>query len=142
MLWLFGDDHQLTEVGTMNIFAYWENEKGEREVITPPLSDIILPGVTRDSVIQLIRSWGDIPVVERSFTMQDVKTAVRENRMLGLFGTGTACVVSPVKDILYSGERIPIPTIERAPIVNRVYKELTDIHYGKTSTFSEWVELV
>ena len=126
----------------MNIFAYWENQKGEREVVTPPLSDIILPGVTRDSVIQLIRSWGDVSVVERSFTMQDVKSAVRENRMLGLFGTGTACVVSPVKDILYGGERIPIPTIERAPIVSKVYKELTDIHYGRTNTFSEWVELV
>ncbi|KAI6657759.1 hypothetical protein LOD99_502 [Oopsacas minuta] len=142
VLWLFGDDHELTEVGTMNIFAFWENQRGEREVITPPLSDIILPGVTRDSVIQLIRSWGDVPVVERTFTMQDVMTAVNENRMLGLFGTGTACVVSPVKDILYRGERIAIPTLERAPVVTKVYKNLTDIHYGRTRAFSEWVELV
>ena len=127
----------------MNIFAFWENPEGEREVITPPLSDIILPGVTRDSVIQLIRSWDTVPMVERNFTMQEVKTAVSENRMLGLFGTGTACVVSPVKDILYGGERIPIPTMERSEeVVHRVYKELADIHYGRSSAFSDWVEVV
>ena len=58
VLWLFGEDQQLTEVGTMNIFVYLINEAGEKELITPPLEDgLILPGVTRDSILQLCREW-------------------------------------------------------------------------------------
>jgi branched-chain amino acid aminotransferase len=42
----------ITEVGTMNLFIYWTNEKGEKELLTPTLEDgTILPGVTRDSII-------------------------------------------------------------------------------------------
>ena len=127
----------------MNIFSYWYNSEGTKEVVTPPLSDIILPGVTRDSVIRLIRSWGDVPLVERTLTMQEVRNAVSENRMLGLFGTGTACVVSPVADILCGGERIQIPTMDRAQeVVHRVYKELSDIQYGRSSAFPDWLEVV
>ncbi|CAG2119390.1 unnamed protein product, partial [Medioppia subpectinata] len=48
VLWLFGDDHQLTEVGAMNLFVFLINEKGEKELVTPPIkSGLILPGVTR-----------------------------------------------------------------------------------------------
>ena len=58
VLWLFGDDQQLTEVGTMNIFVYLINDRNERELITPPLEDgLILPGITRDSILTLCREW-------------------------------------------------------------------------------------
>lgn len=75
MLWLYGDDEKLTEVGTMNIFTFITNDNGgvfygysmmtlfcasivEKELITPPLDDgIILPGVTRDSLLALAREW-------------------------------------------------------------------------------------
>ena len=58
VLWLFGDDQQLTEAGTMNIFVYLVNEKNEKELITPPLEDgLILPGITRDSILALCREW-------------------------------------------------------------------------------------
>ena len=50
-LWLHGKEHYLTEVGTMNLFVVIENEKGETELITPPLEDLILPGVTRDRLV-------------------------------------------------------------------------------------------
>ena len=65
MLWLYGDDHQLTEVGLMNIFVYLENENGERELVTPPLNNrLILPGVTRLSIVELARSWNELKVSE------------------------------------------------------------------------------
>ncbi|KTF73036.1 hypothetical protein cypCar_00020692 [Cyprinus carpio] len=57
VLWLYGNDHQITEVGTMNLFLYWVNEKGEEELATPPLDGIILPGVTRQSILELARKW-------------------------------------------------------------------------------------
>ncbi|KAM4901224.1 branched-chain-amino-acid aminotransferase, cytosolic isoform 6-T6 [Sylvia borin] len=65
VLWLYGEDHQITEVGTMNLFLYWINEDGENELATPPLDGIILPGVTRQSILDLARSWHlHIPTME------------------------------------------------------------------------------
>ena len=61
MLWLYGPDHEVTEVGTMNLFTYWVNSDGENELVTPPLTDgTILPGVTRDSIIKLAKEKGNI----------------------------------------------------------------------------------
>ncbi|XP_061703008.1 branched-chain-amino-acid aminotransferase, mitochondrial isoform X2 [Syngnathoides biaculeatus] len=57
VLWLYGDDEEITEVGTMNLFIYWTNQNGERELVTPPLDGIILPGVTRHSLLDLARTW-------------------------------------------------------------------------------------
>ena len=58
VLWLFGEDHQITEVGTMNLFFLWEKADGGQELVTAPLSrGDILPGVTRDSVLELCRGW-------------------------------------------------------------------------------------
>nr|XP_042703291.1 branched-chain-amino-acid aminotransferase, mitochondrial-like [Chrysemys picta bellii] len=61
-LWLYGDDHQITEVGTMNIFLFWTDPQGDLELVTPPLNGIILPGVTRRSLLDLGRKWyGRVP---------------------------------------------------------------------------------
>lgn len=57
----------MTEVGVMNFFVYWKNEQGENEVITAPLDGTILPGVTRDSIISLIKEMKDIKITIRPF---------------------------------------------------------------------------
>ena len=58
VLWLFGEDRQITEVGAMNIFAFLINEKGEKELVTPPLEQgVILPGITRDSILTIAKDW-------------------------------------------------------------------------------------
>lgn len=81
VLWLYGEDHQLTEVGTMNIFVYFVNDRGERELRTPPLNGLILPGITRDSILQLARQWGKFRVSEEPFTMADITRLVKEERV-------------------------------------------------------------
>jgi branched-chain amino acid aminotransferase len=81
VLWLYGNDQQITEVGTMNIFVHWINEEGDPEIATPPLNGIILPGVTRKSLIELGRTWGTHKVTERAITMGDIKNAVSEGRV-------------------------------------------------------------
>ncbi|XP_031572283.1 branched-chain-amino-acid aminotransferase-like [Actinia tenebrosa] len=81
VLWLFGDDHQVTEVGTMNMFMLWINKKGEKELITPPLNGLILPGVTRSSLLALGKKWGEFKVTEKEFNMEDVVNGVNENRV-------------------------------------------------------------
>merc|ERR1711968_271078 len=69
VLWLFGENREVTEVGTMNMFVYWKNEAGEDELVTAPLDGTILPGVTRQSALDLARegAFGDIKVTERTF---------------------------------------------------------------------------
>lgn len=128
-LWLY--NNEVTEVGTMNLFMYWINENGEEELITPPLNGLILPGVTRKSILELAREWNQFKVTEKTFTIQDLKKAVSENRVKEIFGAGTACVVCPVDKILFEDEFINIPTMENGPdVAKKFYQELTEIQYG------------
>ncbi|KAK2154184.1 hypothetical protein LSH36_275g09029 [Paralvinella palmiformis] len=138
VLWLYGDNHQVTEVGTMNFFLYWINEEGEKELVTPSLeSGLILPGVTRKSLLELASTWGDIKITERDLYMNEIIKGLKENRVKEIFGAGTACVVSPVEKIIYDGKTYNIPTMaEDAPVTMRLYKELTDIQYGRVK--SDW----
>ncbi|XP_029901289.1 branched-chain-amino-acid aminotransferase, cytosolic isoform X2 [Myripristis murdjan] len=141
VLWLYGDDHQITEVGTMNIFLHWINEDGEEELATPPLDGIILPGITRQSILELTKNWGEFKVTERYLTMADLCCALKEQRIKEMFGAGTACVVCPVGRILYQGENLHIPSQEtNSQLASRLVKELTDIQYGRTP--SDWAVLV
>ncbi|GAB5573624.1 branched-chain-amino-acid aminotransferase [Prionailurus iriomotensis] len=173
VLWLYGEDNQITEVGTMNLFLYWINEDGvhihtrahpesiniwiskgevnisifdvdmppEEELATPPLDGIILPGVTRQSILDLARKWGEFKVSERYLTMGDLTTALEGNRVREMFGSGTACVVCPVSDILYKGETVHIPTMENGPkLASRILEKLTDIQYGREE--SNWTIIV
>ncbi|VDO26772.1 unnamed protein product [Haemonchus placei] len=140
VLWLHGENEEVTEVGTMNIFVYWKNDEGEIELITPPLErGLILPGVTRDSLLELAREWGEFKVSEKSFTMHDVKRALDEGRLLEMFGAGTACVVSPIGQILYFNrqkglhETWDVPTMKNTPnLMQRFYETIIDIQYGRT----------
>ncbi|XP_062141957.1 branched-chain-amino-acid aminotransferase, cytosolic-like [Drosophila sulfurigaster albostrigata] len=132
VLWLYGEDHQLTEVGTMNIFMFYVNDQGEQELITPPLNGLILPGITRDSILDMTRQWGKFKVREATFTMPMVSELLNQGRLLELFGTGTACVVSPINRINYLGQDLYIPTMEQEKPVHELIREtLTDIQYGK-----------
>jgi len=149
VLWLYDNDEKLTEVGTMNIFVLWKNEQGELELVTPPLSDgLILPGVTRDSLIDIAKSWNEFKVTERYPTMEDIKRGIKEKRVLQIFGAGTACVVSPVGRILYKNkktheyEELLIPTMESQPnVMQRLYDTIIDIQYGRID-YPGWTRVV
>jgi len=139
ILWLYGDDYQVTEVGTMNQFFYWKKPDGSgNELVTAPLSHgTILPGVTRDSVLTLAREWNDFEVSERVFTMHEIIDAIESGRMIEAFGTGTAAVVSPVCNIHFNGVDYPIPLDPSDPsakigkLTGTVWKAVTDIQYGR-----------
>ncbi|XP_007441991.2 branched-chain-amino-acid aminotransferase, mitochondrial-like, partial [Python bivittatus] len=141
VLWLYGDDHQITEVGTMNIFMFWKDHQGDMELVTPPLNGIILPGVIRQSLLDLARKWGEFKVSERIITMSDLIKGLEEKRVKEVFGSGTACVVCPVDRILYQGKNYHIPTMENGPeMAKRFLKELTDIQYGRIA--SDWAQAI
>ncbi|XP_003693821.1 branched-chain-amino-acid aminotransferase, cytosolic [Apis florea] len=132
VLWLYGDDNELTEAGTMNVFIFILNDDGEKELITPPLtSGLILPGITRNSILALSKKWNQFKVSERKICMDEVCQLLSENRLLEIFGAGTACIISPVSYIDFVGQLLYIPTVEHSnPIYKMLLKHLSDIQYG------------
>ncbi|ODQ56034.1 branched-chain amino acid transaminase [Saitoella complicata NRRL Y-17804] len=136
-LWLFGEENYVTEVGTMNCFTAWVNEDGVKELITAPTTDgTILEGVTRDSVLDLARErlvpqgWA---VSEKKYTMDQIKKAADEGRLLEMFGTGTAATCAPIKRVHYKGEDISVPLQpgkEAGPVAEQMQKWIMDIQYG------------
>ncbi len=134
VLWLDAVERRyIEEVGTMNIFFKINNE-----VITPPLSGSILPGVTRDSVLQLIRDWG-LKVSERQITIDEVMEASGSGSLQEVFGTGTAAVISPVGSLYYKGQQIEVNGGETGELAQRLFAELQDIQYGKREEPHGWV---
>jgi branched-chain amino acid aminotransferase len=108
--------------------------------VTPPLDGTILPGVTRDSILSLARSWGgELDVLERRLTMPQLVEAVDSGRLLEVFGAGTAAVVSPVKSITYAGRELAIPldpadpSAGAGPLTRRVWDSLCAIQYGRVA---------
>ena len=75
MLWLWNET--ILEVGTSNIFIYWKNKNGELEVVTPSLSNLILPGVTRDSVIQLLEQKKELKMTQRDIKLEEFEEALK-----------------------------------------------------------------
>ncbi|XP_015252823.1 PREDICTED: branched-chain-amino-acid aminotransferase, cytosolic-like [Cyprinodon variegatus] len=127
VLWLYGEDHQITEAGTMNIFLHWINEDGEEELATPPLDGIILPGVTRQSILELTKKWDEFKVLERYLTMKQLCSALKQQRLKEMFGSGTACRICPVGNIMYQGKILQLPCLEKSSLSSRIAAELADI---------------
>ncbi|GAA6038396.1 hypothetical protein JCM8097_007628 [Rhodosporidiobolus ruineniae] len=149
ILWLFGPEHKLTEVGTMNLFASFTRPDGTLELVTPPLEDMILPGVTRDSVLALARDHASgknklegLPdkfvVTERQMTMPEVAEASKNGTLREIFGTGTAAIVSPVDGIGYNDELVKVPVGEDGlgDIARVMLREIVGRQTGKIP--SDW----
>lgn len=142
ILWLFGEEKTITEVGAMNVFFFLANaDTGRKELVTPPLiRGDILPGVTRRAILDLAREWNEFDVVERFPTMNEIRDAGRQGRLLEAFGAGTAAVVSPISCIRYEGEDIAVKAT--GPLTKRVWDEITSIQYGKVVGPEGWSIIV
>jgi branched-chain amino acid aminotransferase len=121
------------EVGTSNIFFLIGDE-----LITPSLTGSILPGVTRDSVIQLARDW-NIPVEERPVSIVEVIENIHSGRLREIFATGTAAVISPVGEIGFKDETYVVNKGEVGDLSQRLYDELTGIQYGERPDPHGWI---
>ena len=104
VIWL--NDKHITEAGACNIYVYWINKKNERELVTPMLDGTILPGITRDSILQLAKEDTRFKTVEKKISVTDLVKASREKRLIEMFICGTAVVIGPVKSVDYKGEQI------------------------------------
>lgn len=137
ILWLYGEEGLCTEAGASNFFVLWKNkDTGRTELVTAPLGDkIILDGVTRRSVLQLIRERcaEDIDVVERKYTIDEVVQAHDEGRLVESFASGTAYFVCPISLIHHRGKDVSFPMgkkNEGGDLTLKVKGWLKDIMYG------------
>ncbi|SHF93374.1 branched chain amino acid aminotransferase apoenzyme [Desulfacinum infernum DSM 9756] len=137
VLWLDAVERRyVEEVGTMNIFFRLKDE-----LVTPPLSGSILPGVTRESVIDLAKHWG-IAVNERPVTIDEVIDGIASGDLKEIFGTGTAAVISPVGEVFYKEKSYVVQDGSVGEWSRRFYDEIVGIQYGEKEDPFGWIHQV
>jgi len=133
VLWLDAIEKKyIEEVGSMNIFF-----KIDGKVITPKLNGSILSGVTRDSIINLLKSW-EVPFEERQISIEEVYQASRDNTLEEAFGTGTAAVISPVGELFWMKTKMIINDGQIGALSQKLYDTITGIQTGVLLDTFEW----
>ncbi|MEX1211251.1 MAG: branched-chain amino acid aminotransferase [Balneolaceae bacterium] len=133
ILWLDAIEKKyVEEVGTMNIFF-----KIDGTLVTPELSGSVLNGITRRSVIDLAQDRG-LTVEERKISIDEVFDAADEGRLEEVFGSGTAAVISPVKEIHHNGRSIKIGDGKAGEFSLDLFDTISDIQYGQDSDPYGW----
>lgn len=134
VLWTDSTEHKwLQEVGMMNVFFIIDNV-----AVTPDLTEgTILEGVTRSSVIKGLEEKG-IKVEERKINIDEVITAYKAGKVAEVFGTGTAAVIAPVKELNYKGFRMEFNP-DNYKISKSIKSWLNDIREGKTEDKYGWM---
>lgn len=134
LIWTDGKTHEyVEESGTMNLMFVINNT-----LLTPALSDSILAGITRQSVIDLARHWG-MNVEERKISIVELVAALKQGRVQEAFGAGTAATIAHIEMIGYEDEKFMLPAIESRTFSNRVLAELENIKRGKVQPPFDWI---
>ncbi|WP_303859716.1 branched-chain amino acid aminotransferase [Alkalibaculum bacchi] len=134
VLWLDGIERKyIEEVGTSNAFF-----KVDGKVYTAPLQGSILGGITRNTSMELLKSWG-VEVIEESFTIDDVIRWHQEGKLEEAFATGTAAVISPIGILGWKGNDIQINNQEIGEISQKLYDTITAIQNGKEKDSFDWI---
>jgi len=135
ILWTDGFEHKyVQEIGTMNVFFVLGDK-----VITPDIKhDTILEGVTRDSVITLLREKG-LTVEERPLSIDEIEAAHKAGQLKEAFGTGTAASIAPIYALTYHDDKMMLPPVEQWEVATFLKKELAAIRYGRKADNHGWV---
>ncbi|WP_455715766.1 branched-chain amino acid aminotransferase [Anaerosporobacter sp.] len=133
VLWLDGVERKyIEEVGAMNIFF-----KINGTVVTPKLNGSILPGVTRNSVIELCKEWG-VPVEERKISVDELYEASKNGSLEEVFGTGTAAVISPVGHLRFEDHVMQVRDGGIGELSQKIYDTITGIQLGEVEDTFNW----
>ncbi len=134
VLWLDGVERKyIEEVGAMNVMF-----KIGGKVVTPALNGTVLPGITRKSCIELIRSWG-IEVEERLLSAEELFDAAENGLLEEAWGTGTAAVVSPIGEMKWNDRVVTVNGGEIGSLTQKLYDELTGIQWGRVEDTRGWI---
>lgn len=138
ILWTDGYEYKyVQEIGTMNVFFVIGDT-----VITPDVEhDTILEGVTRASVLTLLREKG-MKVEERMLSIDEIEAAYNAGTLKEAFGTGTAASIAPIGALTYHDHKMTLPPVDTWEVCNWLKKELADIRYGRKEDTHGWIEHV
>jgi branched-chain amino acid aminotransferase len=137
VLWTDASQHRfLEEVGTMNLVVRIKDE-----IVTPPLDGTILGGITRDSVLTLLRDWG-LLVNERPIGMEEIISAHKRGDLHEVFGCGTAAVITPVGELGWKTEKLVIGGGQPGEVARRLFDAITAIQYGRAPDPHGWLTVV
>jgi branched-chain amino acid aminotransferase len=133
LIWTDAISHKyIEESGTMNIF--FMTDEG---LLTPALSDTILAGITRDSVLKLAADWG-VPVQERKVSVDELIEKLESGKVKDAFGAGTAATIAHIESIGYNGKDYTLPPVEGREFSNKVLKYLNDYRKGRIEDKFGW----
>ena len=133
VLWLDGVHRKyIEEVGAMNVMF-----KINGEIVTPALSGSILPGITRKSIIEVLKGKG-YTVSERLLSIDELTAAMADGTLEEAWGCGTAAVVSPIGELAYNGVQYPVNGGQIGPVTQMLYDTLTGIQWGKIDDPYGW----
>ena len=134
LIWTDAKTHEyIEESGTMNVMFVINGR-----LVTPALSDSILSGITRDSVLRIARGWG-MPVEERQVSVVEVVDALRKGIVDEAFGVGTAATIAHIDTIGFEGTDYQLPPLKTNAFSNSVYEELEGIKHGTRPDPFGWV---
>ena len=137
VLWLDGVERKyVEEVGSMNAMFLIDDT-----VITAPAGETVLPGVTRDSVIKILKDKG-IKVEEKHLHIDDLMAAAKDKRLKEAWGTGTAAIISPIGELFYKGEEEIINDFKTGELTQEIYDTLTDIQWARSEDKYGWREKI
>lgn len=139
LLWLDGVEHKyIHECGTMNMFFVVNGT-----VLTPELNGMILAGVTRDTIITLLKEK-NIPIEVRDVTIAEIADAYQNGQLQEVFGAGTAAVVQHVSHINYNDLLMTLPPIdaENRPISSMLYDTIMGLRTGEIADTHGWASEV
>lgn len=133
VLWLDGVERKyVEEVGTMNVFFVIGDE-----VVTPALQGSILPGITRMSALEILKSWG-LKVTESPIAIEELYQAYQNGQLKEAFGTGTAAVISPIGQLKWEDRVMEINNGKIGEISQKLYDTLTGIQWGRLPDTMQW----
>lgn len=134
LIWTDARDHRyIEESGTMNVMFVIDGT-----LVTPALSDSILPGITRDSVLTIARSW-QMPVEERKLSVNEVVAAAEKGTLEEAFGVGTAATIAHIESLGFEGRDYALPPITKTAFSRRVYDELDGIKHAMRPDPFGWI---
>jgi branched-chain amino acid aminotransferase len=137
VLWLDGVERKyIEEVGAMNVMF-----KISGKIVTPMLSGSILPGITRMSCIEVLKSKG-FEVEERLLSIDELAAAMENGTLEEAWGCGTAAVVSPIGELCYRGVKYPVNNGEIGEVTQSLYDTLTGIQWGKLDDTFGWIKQI
>ncbi len=129
----------IEELGGMNVFfVYGSGEPGQTTLVTPPLNGTILPGITRDSVIQLAGHLG-YAVEERPYSIDEWRADAASGQLRESFACGTAAVLTPIGRIRSTDGEFAAGADANGPVTTRLRTTLLDIQHGRGEDPFGWV---